>query len=114
MHGNTISVNGYKTRRFEDIAEEVLRFFEVSHAEGVYPGGLHLEMAGDPVTECIGASCAITEERLPERYLTACDPRLNPMQAFELIAHVGEIVRKGQPIITHDLDEIAVGTEEVL
>jgi 3-deoxy-7-phosphoheptulonate synthase len=113
MHGNTISVNGYKTRRFEDITKEVLRFFEVSYAEGVYPGGLHIEMAGDSVTEIIGASCAITEERLPERYLTACDPRLNPMQAFELIAHVGEILRKDQPMLTHDPDEIAVGAEEV-
>jgi 3-deoxy-7-phosphoheptulonate synthase len=85
MHGNTIkSPNGYKTRPFNDILSEVRSFFNVHQAEGTYAGGVHFEMTGQNVTECIGGSQAITEVDLKDRYHTHCDPRLNASQALEL------------------------------
>ncbi len=85
MHGNTIkSPNGYKTRPFNDILSEVHSFFKVVEGEGMYPGGVHFEMTGQDVTECIGGSQAITEVDLKNRYHTHCDPRLNASQALEL------------------------------
>lgn len=85
MHGNTIkSSTGYKTRRFEQILAEVRGFFAVHKAEGTHPGGVHFEMTGQNVTECIGGAEKITEENLQDRYHTACDPRLNAKQALEL------------------------------
>ncbi len=85
MHGNTIkSVTGFKTRRFDQILSEVRDFFAVHRAEGTHPGGVHFEMTGQEVTECVGGAQAITEERLGDRYHTACDPRLNASQALEL------------------------------
>lgn len=85
MHGNTIkSDNGYKTRPFDRILAEVKQFFDVHAAEGSYAGGVHFEMTGRDVTECIGGAKAITEDGLSQRYHTHCDPRLNGEQALEL------------------------------
>jgi 3-deoxy-7-phosphoheptulonate synthase len=85
MHGNTESAsNGRKTRHFDNILREVKEFFAVHRAEGTHPGGVHFEMTGQEVTECIGGSTDITVENLNERYETQCDPRLNASQALEL------------------------------
>ncbi len=85
MHGNTIkSSSGYKTRPFDRVLTEVRKFFEISRAEGTYAGGVHFEMTGQNVTECIGGAQAITDEKLADRYHTHCDPRLNASQALEL------------------------------
>ncbi len=85
MHGNTIkSSSGYKTRRFEHILKEVQGFFAVHKAEGTHPGGVHFEMTGQNVTECVGGAEKITDENLQDRYHTVCDPRLNAKQALEL------------------------------
>lgn len=85
MHGNTLkSPTGYKTRRFDDIMNEVRGFFAVHKAEGTNPGGVHVEMTGQNVTECTGGVSDVTDENLSDRYHTACDPRLNATQALEL------------------------------
>lgn len=85
MHGNTqVSSTGYKTRPFDSILSEVRDFFAICHAEGVYAGGIHLEMTGQDVTECIGGAQQIVEDDLSSRYHTHCDPRLNASQALEL------------------------------
>ncbi|HET8728024.1 MAG TPA: 3-deoxy-7-phosphoheptulonate synthase class II [Alphaproteobacteria bacterium] len=85
MHGNTVkSSTGYKTRRFDAILHEVGTFFDIHHAEGTYPGGVHFELTGQDVTECTGGAQAITDHALSLRYHTACDPRLNAHQALEL------------------------------
>ena len=91
MHGNTIkSATGYKTRPFESVLREVREFFGVHKAEGTVPGGVHLEMTGQDVTECTGGVRAVTEENLSDRYHTACDPRLNASQSLELAFLVAE------------------------
>ncbi|MGH6931224.1 MAG: class II 3-deoxy-7-phosphoheptulonate synthase [Dongiaceae bacterium] len=85
MHGNTVkSSTGYKTRPFDRILSEVKSFFAVHRAEGTHAGGVHFEMTGQNVTECIGGAQAITDEQLADRYHTHCDPRLNASQALEL------------------------------
>ena len=85
MHGNTIkSDSGYKTRRFDAILSEVGTFFDVCRAEGAYPGGVHFEMTGQNVTECLGGAQDISDGDLSSRYHTHCDPRLNANQALEL------------------------------
>lgn len=85
MHGNTFkSSTGYKTRKFEDILSEVKSFFDIHKAEGTHPGGVHFELTGQNVTECVGGSENITDITLSERYHTHCDPRLNANQALEL------------------------------
>ena len=85
MHGNTLkAANGYKTRPFDRILTEVKTFIEVAHSEGVHPGGVHLEMTGQNVTECLGGAQSVTEDDLSSRYHTHCDPRLNADQALEL------------------------------
>ena len=85
MHGNTIkSATGFKTRRLEDIRKEIDAFFAVCRAEGAYPGGVHLEMTGQNVTECLGGLQEISEGDLASRYQTHCDPRLNASQSLEL------------------------------
>ncbi|DAB35509.1 class II 3-deoxy-7-phosphoheptulonate synthase [Sulfurospirillum sp. hDNRA2] len=85
MHGNTIKAsNNYKTRSFDEVLREVKGFFKVHEEEGTFPGGVHLEMTGQDVTECIGGAQEITEENLACRYQTQCDPRLNANQALEL------------------------------
>jgi 3-deoxy-7-phosphoheptulonate synthase len=85
MHGNTIKAdNGYKTREFESILQEVKEFFDIHKSQGSVAGGIHLEMTGQNVTECTGGACDITQEKLSDRYHTQCDPRLNADQALEL------------------------------
>jgi 3-deoxy-7-phosphoheptulonate synthase len=91
MHGNTLmSNNGYKTRPFDRILAEVRAFIEIAQAEGVHPGGVHLEMTGQNVTECLGGARALAEGELATRYDTHCDPRLNGEQALELAFLVSE------------------------
>ncbi|MDP6517462.1 MAG: 3-deoxy-7-phosphoheptulonate synthase class II [Alphaproteobacteria bacterium] len=91
MHGNTIkSSTGYKTRPFDKILAEVRDFFQAHQAEGTYAGGVHFEMTGRDVTECIGGAQAITEEGLRDRYHTHCDPRLNASQSLELAFLIAE------------------------
>jgi 3-deoxy-7-phosphoheptulonate synthase len=106
MHGNTLkAANGYKTRPFDRILSEVKTFIDVADAEGVHPGGVHLEMTGQNVTECLGGARALTEDELSHRYHTHCDPRLNADQALELAFLVSEKLR------THlgDMKERATG-----
>lgn len=91
MHGNTLTAaNGYKTRPFDRILSEVKSFVEICKAEGVHPGGVHLEMTGQNVTECLGGARALSETDLGDRYHTHCDPRLNGEQALELAFLVAE------------------------
>jgi 3-deoxy-7-phosphoheptulonate synthase len=94
MHGNTVeSSNGYKTRHFDRIVDEVLGYFEVHQQLGTHPGGLHVEITGEDVTECLGGAQAIEESDLGGRYETACDPRLNTQQSLELAFLVAEMLR---------------------
>jgi 3-deoxy-7-phosphoheptulonate synthase len=94
MHGNTIgTADGHKTRRLEDIVEEVTGFFEVHRELGTHPGGIHIEFTGDDVTECIGGGHGLTEADLNHRYETACDPRLNRSQSLDLAFRVAELYR---------------------
>lgn len=91
MHGNGITTpNGYKTRRFDDVVDEVKGFFEAHRAVGTFPGGIHVELTGDDVTECLGGAEMIDEETLASRYESLCDPRLNHMQSLELAFLVAE------------------------
>jgi 3-deoxy-7-phosphoheptulonate synthase len=91
MHGNGITTpNGYKTRRFDDVVDEVKGFFEAHHAVGTFPGGIHVELTGDDVTECLGGAEMIDEETLASRYESLCDPRLNHKQSLELAFLVSE------------------------
>ena len=94
MHGNTFeSKNGYKTRNFEDVLDEVRGFFEVHRKLGTHPGGIHIELTGDDVTECLGGGNEVSEKDLESRYETACDPRLNHSQSLELSFLVAEMLR---------------------
>src|SRR5690554_5293237 len=93
MHGNTFESNGYKTRHFDRIVDEVLGFFEVHRELGTHPGGLHVELTGEPVTECLGGAQSIEDTDLPQKYETACDPRLNTQQSLELAFLVAEMLR---------------------
>jgi len=93
MHGNTItSEGGLKTRRFDDVFLEVSRYFDVHRELGTWPGGLHLELTGDNVTECLGGSDDLGHDDLHEHYNTACDPRLNARQSLDLAFRVGELL----------------------
>lgn len=95
MHGNTIkSPNGYKTRKFTDILTEVRKFFAIHDAEGTHGSGVHFEMTGQDVTECIGGAQAISELDLSDRYHTHCDPRLNASQSLELAFLIAELLKK--------------------
>jgi len=94
MHGNTCTVEGLKTRMVSDIVTEVRTFFEIAAAEGVHPGGVHLEMTGSDVTECIGGSLKLAREDLGRSYLTHCDPRLNEGQALDLAHAIADLLRK--------------------
>jgi 3-deoxy-7-phosphoheptulonate synthase len=94
MHGNTFETsNGYKTREFADVLDEVRGFFEVHKKLGTHPGGIHIELTGDDVTECLGGGEQISEKDLESRYETACDPRLNHSQSLELAFLVAEMLR---------------------
>jgi 3-deoxy-7-phosphoheptulonate synthase len=95
MHGNGITTpSGYKTRRFDDVVDEVRGFFEAHRAVGTFPGGIHVELTGDDVTECLGGSEQIDEAGLATRYESLCDPRLNHMQSLELAFLVAEELEK--------------------
>ncbi|WP_341958165.1 3-deoxy-7-phosphoheptulonate synthase class II [Microbacterium sp. LWH13-1.2] len=95
MHGNGITTpTGYKTRRFDDVVDEVRGFFEAHRAAGTFPGGIHVELTGDDVTECLGGSEHIDEAALATRYESLCDPRLNHMQSLELAFLVAEELEK--------------------
>ena len=97
MHGNTLTAaNGYKTRPFDRILSEVKSFVQIAESEGVHPGGVHLEMTGQNVTECLGGAQAVTEDDLSSRYHTHCDPRLNADQALELAFLVAERLKAGR------------------
>jgi 3-deoxy-7-phosphoheptulonate synthase len=94
MHGNTYEApSGYKTRKFDDVMDEVRGFFEVHKKLGTHPGGIHIELTGDDVTECVGGGEQISHEDLASRYETACDPRLNHTQSLELAFLVAEMLR---------------------
>ncbi len=95
MHGNTITSNtGYKTRPFDRILSEVKTFFSVHAAEGTHAGGVHLEMTGQDVTECLGGARAITDEDLSDRYHTDCDPRLNAEQSIDMAFLIAELLKQ--------------------
>ena len=95
MHGNTItSSTGYKTRRFETIMDEVTGFFEAHREAGTVPGGIHVELTGDDVTEVLGGSEQLDEEALRDRYETLVDPRLNHQQSLEMAFQVAEYLKK--------------------
>ncbi len=94
MHGNTVKAsNDYKTRAFDEILREVKGFFKVHEQEGTFPGGVHLEMTGQDVTECIGGTKEVTEDSLCSRYNTHCDPRLNANQALEMAFLIAESLK---------------------
>ena len=93
MHGNTIKAsNGYKTRKVESIFAEVQQFFSILPSEGAIVGGIHFEMTGQNVTECLGGGAALSEDNLSERYFTHCDPRLNAHQALELAFMIADLL----------------------
>lgn len=96
MHGNTITLNNYKTRPFERVLSEVESFFQIHRAEGTHPGGIHVEMTGKDVTECTGGARAVTADSLSARYHTHCDPRLNADQALELAFLLAERMKGGR------------------
>jgi len=94
MHGNTVKASsGYKTRSVESILSEVKSFFEIHQAEGTHAGGVHFEMTGNHVTECVGGAYQITEAALAERYVTQCDPRLNADQSLELAFMIADTLK---------------------
>jgi 3-deoxy-7-phosphoheptulonate synthase len=94
MHGNTfVAEGGHKTRRFDDVLSEIRDFFQVHHSMGTWPGGVHVELTGDNVTECLGGAEDILEADLPQRYTTTCDPRLNARQSIDLAFRVAELLR---------------------
>ncbi len=93
-HGNTItSASGHKTRRFIDVMAEIAGFFEVHRAKGTWPGGVHIELTGDDVTECLGGVEEVLESHLPDRYTTTCDPRLNARQSLDLAFEISTLLR---------------------
>lgn len=96
MHGNTITLNNYKTRPFERILSEVESFFQIHRSEGTHPGGIHIEMTGKDVTECTGGARALSGDDLADRYHTHCDPRLNADQALELAFLLAERLKSGR------------------
>ena len=94
MHGNTFtSGSGHKTRRFSDIVAELGEFFDVHRSMGTWPGGVHLELTGDDVTECLGGAESINEGDLATNYTTICDPRLNARQSLDLAFQTAELLR---------------------
>ncbi|MCX9190816.1 3-deoxy-7-phosphoheptulonate synthase class II [Carbonactinospora thermoautotrophica] len=95
MHGNTYEApSGHKTRRFDDVLDEVKGFFEVHRELGTHPGGIHIELTGDDVTECVGGGFDLVEDDLHTRYESACDPRLNRSQSLDLAFLVAEMYRE--------------------
>jgi len=96
MHGNTFTADdGRKTRHFEDVLAEVSGFFAAHRYTGTHPGGVHLELTGDDVTECLGGGSDLVTADLADRYETMCDPRLNGSQSIDLAFRLGELLRNG-------------------
>jgi 3-deoxy-7-phosphoheptulonate synthase len=94
MHANTfVAPSGHKTRRFDDVLGEIEGFFAAHREVGTWPGGVHLEITGEDVTECLGGSEEVLEEQLDHRYETLCDPRLNARQSLDLAFRVAELMR---------------------
>jgi 3-deoxy-7-phosphoheptulonate synthase len=94
MHGNTYtSPSGHKTRHFDHILEEIRGYFEVHRRIGTWPGGIHIELTGTDVTECLGGGDRLEPEHLESRYETMCDPRLNARQSLDLAFDVAELLR---------------------
>lgn len=97
MHGNTFSTeNGHKTRHFDDILKEITAFFEAHNKVGTYPGGVHLELTGDDVTECLGGGAQLDADDLSKRYETMCDPRLNGSQSIDIAFRIAELLHNSQ------------------
>ena len=97
MHGNTFSTeNGHKTRHFDDVLKEITGFFEAHKKVGTYPGGVHLELTGDDVTECLGGGAQLDAEDLSKRYETMCDPRLNGSQSIDIAFRIAELLHTSQ------------------
>ena len=97
MHGNTFSTeNGHKTRHFDDILKEITGFFEAHNKVGTYPGGVHLELTGDDVTECLGGGAQLDADDLSKRYETMCDPRLNGSQSIDIAFRIAELLHNSQ------------------
>ncbi len=95
MHGNTfVHASGYKTRRFDDVMRELHGFFAACADADVPPGGVHVELTGENVTECLGGSEAVLDTHLERRYETMCDPRLNARQSLDLAFQVAELLRR--------------------
>jgi 3-deoxy-7-phosphoheptulonate synthase len=93
MHGNTReTASGHKTRVLDDVIDEVRGFFEVHHQMDTHPGGIHIELTGDDVTECLGGIGGVSEDDLTFRYETACDPRLNRVQSLDLAFQVADML----------------------
>jgi 3-deoxy-7-phosphoheptulonate synthase len=93
MHGNTFTApSGVKTRHFEQVVAEVAGFFSACRRSGVWPGGLHIELTGDNVTECLGGSHSLGDADLGIRYETICDPRLNARQSLDLAFRTAELI----------------------
>ncbi len=110
MHGNTVkATSGYKTRPFDLILREVETFFDVHRAEGTHPGGVHLEMTGQDVTECTGGARTITDTDLSDRYHTHCDPRLNAEQSLELSFVIAERLRREREEMATPAPSFATG-----
>jgi 3-deoxy-7-phosphoheptulonate synthase len=95
MHGNTFtSSGGRKTRDFEDVCDEIAGFVRAHDAEGTWPGGVHVELTGDNVTECLGGAEKILDSQLDDRYESVCDPRLNARQSLDLAFRLAERMRQ--------------------
>ena len=96
MHGNTYTnPQGIKTRDFQDIHRELLMFFEAHAAEGMVPAGVHLEITGESVTECVGGTVAVQNEFLTRNYQSSCDSRLNASQALEIAFELSQVLANG-------------------
>ena len=95
MHGNTFShASGYKTRHFDDVMAELRGFFAVCRSADVWPGGVHVELTGENVTECLGGTEEVLGTHLEQRYETMCDPRLNARQSLDLAFQTAELLRR--------------------
>ena len=95
MHGNTYQhESGYKTRDFDDVMRELHGFFAACDANDVWPGGVHVELTGENVTECLGGSHEVLGDHLEQRYETECDPRLNARQSLDLAFQIAELLRR--------------------
>jgi 3-deoxy-7-phosphoheptulonate synthase len=97
MHGNTYTApNGRKTRHFDEIIREIAGFVDAHRAEQTWPGGIHVELTGANVTECVGGADELSDTDLDHRYETICDPRLNGRQSIDLAFHLAELVAKAR------------------